>query len=145
MWVRFFPLPLRYRLAKLDLVADNYGAQPAEGMISMAKLRENFDAVAEERGGLEARLAMLADGEVHLRELEELPDLVEEYLADLPELIGPEVRVREYETVPEPPTPDNSLGVYALTSGRIRHLSEEELADKHLAAEAARGARFREL
>jgi hypothetical protein len=46
-----FPLPLRYRLAKLDLVADNYRAQPAEGMISMAKLREKLDAVAEERGG----------------------------------------------------------------------------------------------
>ncbi len=47
--------------------------------------------------------------------------------------------------MPEPRTPDNPLGVYTLTSGRIRHLSEEELADKHLAAEAARGARFREL
>ena len=135
----------RERLAKLDLVADNYRAQQAEGMISMAKLREKLDALSEEREGLEARLAVLADGEVRLRELEELPGLVEEYLRDLPELIGPEVRVREYETVPELRTEDNPLGVYTLTPDRIMYMSDEELRAKRLAAEATRGARFREL
>ena len=37
------------------------------------------------------------------------------------------------------------LGVYTLIPDRIRHLTDEELGAKHLAAEAARGARFREL
>ena len=74
-----------------------------------------------------------------------MPELVEEYLRDLPELIGSEVRVREYETVPEPCTEDNPLGVYALAPDRIRYLADEELKTKRLAAEAARGARFRGL
>lgn len=74
----------RERLAKLELVADNFRDQQAEGLISMTKLREKLDALAEERENLEARLAVLADGEARLRELEELPELVEEYLRDLP-------------------------------------------------------------
>ncbi len=111
----------------------------------MAKLREKLDALAQEREDLEARVAVLADGEARLRELEELPGLVEEYLADLPELIGPETRVREYETVPEPRTEDNPLGVYTLSPDRIKHLTDEKLKAKRLDAEAARGARFRVL
>ncbi len=75
----------RERLAKLELVADNFRDQQAEGLISRAKLREKLDALAKERENLEARLVVLADGEAHLRELEELPELVEEYLRDLPE------------------------------------------------------------
>ncbi len=111
----------------------------------MVKLREKLDALAEKREDLEARLSVLADGEARLRELEELPGLVEEYLRDLPKLLGPEVRVREYEAVPAERTPDNPHGVYTLTPDRIRYLTGGELADKRLAAEAARGARFREL
>ena len=74
-----------------------------------------------------------------------MPGLVEEYLRDLPELTGPEVRVREYETVPAERTGDNPSDIYTVASERIRHLSDEELGAKRLAAEAARGARFREL
>lgn len=47
--------------------------------------------------------------------------------------------------MPAERTPDNPQGVYTLTPDRIRHLTDGELADKRLAAEAARGARFREL
>jgi hypothetical protein len=38
-----------------------------------AKPREKFDGTREEREGLQARPAMLADGESRLRELEESP------------------------------------------------------------------------
>jgi hypothetical protein len=135
----------RERLAKLELVEDNYRDQQAEGLIPMDKLREKLDEVCKEREDLEARLAMLADGESRLRELEELPALVEEYLRDLPHLVERMPLVREYETVPEPRTPENPLGIYTLTPERIRHLSEEELAEKRREAEVARGARFRQL
>ncbi|MDQ4105765.1 MAG: zinc ribbon domain-containing protein, partial [Actinomycetota bacterium] len=137
----------RERLAKLDIVADNFRDQQAEGLITMGKLREKLDALAAERKDLEARLAMLADGEARLRELEELPELVEEYLRDLPELLGADSErwLREYETIPEARTEDNPLGLYTLTPERIRHLTDEELAAKRLAAESDRGARFREL
>lgn len=128
-----------------QLVADRYRDQQAEGLITMVKLREKLDDLREEREGLEARLAMLADGEQRLRELEELPALVEEYLRDLPALMRPEIRVREYETVPEARTEDKRFGVYTLTPERIRTLPEEELAERRRAAEVERGARFREL
>jgi chromosome segregation ATPase len=63
----------RERLAKLETVEDNYRDQQAEGLITMAKLREKLDGVRTERENLEARLATLAEGESRLRELEESP------------------------------------------------------------------------
>lgn len=46
-------------------------------------------------------------------------------------------------TVAEEGTPDDPLGGYRPTPARIQHLSDEELAGKRLAAQAARAARFR--
>jgi hypothetical protein len=135
----------RERLAKLELVEDRYRDQQAEGLIAMAKLREKLDALREEREGLQQRLARLADGESRLREIQALPGLVEEYLRDLPYLVDRMPIVREYETVPPEPSEDGGLALYTLTPERIRFLSKEEVASKRLAAEAARGARFREL
>ncbi len=133
------------RLAKLEIMEDGYSAQQAEGLITMARLREKLGGLAEERANLERRLAELRDSGQRLRDLERLPDLVEEYLADLPEIIGHEPVVREYETVPTDRTPDNPLGVYTLTPERVRFLSEAELAQKRSAAEAERAARLQRL
>ena len=134
----------RERLAKLEIMEDNYRDQQAEGLITMARLREKLEGVREEREGLQARLALLADGERRLRELEELPALVEQYLKDLPYLVDRMPIIREYETIGAERTPDNPLGIYTLTPERIRCLSEEEVTARRRAAEAARGARFRE-
>jgi len=109
------------------------------------RLIENPDTLRTEREDLEARLAMLADGESRLRELEELPALLDEYLKDLPYLVDRMPVIREYETVGAERTPENPLGIYTLTPERVRLLSEEEVAGRRRAAEAARGARFREL
>jgi site-specific DNA recombinase len=136
---------VRERLAKLELVADRYRVQMAEGLITMANLREKLDGVREEREGLEARLAMLADGESRLRELEELPGLVEDYLKDLPYLVDRMPVIREYETIGAERGESGSLPIYTLTPDRIRHLPEEEVARRKREAKAARGARFREL
>jgi hypothetical protein len=135
----------RERLAKLEIVEDNYRDQQAEGLITMARLREKLEGVCEEREGLQARLALLADGERRLRELEELLALVEEYLKDLPYLVGLMPLIREYETIGADRTPENPLGTYTLTPERIRLLPKDEVAKRRRAAEAARGARFREL
>jgi hypothetical protein len=110
----------------------------------MANLREKLDGVRVEREGLEARLAMLAEGESRLHELQELPALVEVYLKDLPLLVDRMPVIREYETTGAERGEDGSLPVYTLTPDRIRHLPEEEVA-RMREAEAARGARFREL
>ncbi len=94
----------------------------------MVKLREKLDALREEREGPEARLAVLADGEQRLRELEELPTVVEGYLRDLPALMRPEIRVREYEAVAPERGEDGTLPVYTLTPDKIHRLPEEEVA-----------------
>ena len=77
-----------------------------------------------------------------MRELEELPTLVNEYLEDLPHLVDQMPLIREYENIGAECTPENPLGIYTLTPERIRPLSEEEVAARWRAAEAAR---FREL
>jgi hypothetical protein len=102
--------------------------------------------LGEERSDLERRLAELADGEERLRELETLPELVEEYLRDLPYLLDLKPVVREYETSAPESTKDDPLGgLYTITPERIRMLPEEELAEKRRAAEEVRARRFREL
>jgi hypothetical protein len=111
----------------------------------MGRLRAKLAAILEERSGLEGRPAELASGEEKIRRLEELPALIEEYLRDLPHLVGRSLEVREYETVGAERTPDNPLGIYTLTPDSIRYLTEEELEEKRRAAEEERSERFRQL
>jgi hypothetical protein len=87
---------------------------------------------------------MLAEGESRLRVLEELPELVEDYLKDLPHLVDRMPVIREYETIGAERGEGGSLPIYTLTPERIRHLPEEVVRRKRK-AEAARGVRFREL
>ena len=47
--------------------------------------------------------------------------------------------------MPEERTEENPLGLYALSPGRIRNCTEQELGAKRLDVEATRCARFREL
>jgi hypothetical protein len=63
----------------------------------------------------------------------------------LPYLVDRMPGICEYETIGAERTPENPLGLYTLTPERIRFLSKEEVAARRQAAEAARGARFREL
>ena len=69
-------------------------AQQAEGLITMAKIREKLNRIHVEREDLEARLTLLANAERRLRELEEQPT----FLEDLPCLVGRMLVIREYET-----------------------------------------------
>lgn len=80
-----------------------------------------------------------------MKRLEEVAALVEAYLRDLPELVGRERTVREYETVPEERTEDNPLGFYTLTPESIRGRTQEELKAWRQEAEGERTRRFRDL
>ncbi len=64
---------------------------------------------------------------------------------DLPHLVGRMPVIRDYETVPPEPRGDGKPRVYRLAPDRIRYLPEKEVARRRREAEAARGARFREL
>ena len=72
-----------------------------------------------------------------------MPELAEGLARDLPYLLDRRRVVRDYETVPAERTADNPLGIYTLTSDRIRHLPEEEVERKEREAEDERSARYR--
>ena len=98
-----------------------------------------------ERNAVERELAGLGGDalEERLRELEELPNLVEEYLRDLSYLVGRRRVVRDHVTLPEERTADNPLGLIRLTPDRVRPKSIEEIEGERLAAENERSARLR--
>lgn len=85
----------------------------------------------------------MSDTEARIRRLNELPRLVEEYLADLPYLIGERYPLREYETVLDERTPENPLGLYTLAPDRIRYKTEEEMDSERRAALSVRAEKFR--
>jgi len=133
------------RLASLGRKRSGYLDQQAEGLISMAELREKLDSLETERERAERKLRGFEDRDKRLRELEALPDLVEAYLRDLPHILARTPGVREYETVPAQRTDENPLGVYTLTPERIRHLQGEELEHRRRAAADEEAARYREM
>lgn len=135
----------RERLAKLDTKADAFRDQQAEGLLSMPALREKLDGLAEERQALEERIAEVKDSETRLAELEALPNLVEEFLQDLPELVDRTPVVREYGLAGHEAERALEEGPTLLTPESIQPKSEEEQEAERHQAEAERAARFKEL
>ena len=116
-----------------------------DGPFGRDEIARRAASLEAERDAVERELDALGGGalEGKLRELEELPDMVEGYLRDLPYLVGRQRVVRDHATVPEERTPDNPLALYRLTPDRIRPKTTEEIKDEHLAAENERSARLR--
>jgi hypothetical protein len=122
------------RSALIDLAAD--------GTITREDLRDKLAELDKERDACREEIRALGESQERLEELEELPELAEDLARDLPYLLDRRV-VRDYETVPAECTADNPLGIYTLTSDRIRHLPEEEVERKEREAEDERSARYR--
>jgi hypothetical protein len=101
--------------------------------------------VEAERNAVERELAGLGGDALaeKLREFEELPDLVEEYLRDLPYLVGRRRVARDHVTLPEERTADNPLGLFRLTPDRVRPKTTKEIESERLAAKNKRAARLR--
>ena len=108
-------------------------------------LDRQLAALDVRRGVLEKELAESGDHAARLREMESLAARVDEYLRDLPELVGWERVVREYETVPKERAEDNPLGVYTLAPEAIRERTPEETEELRERAERERSVRFRDL
>jgi chromosome segregation ATPase len=122
----------RRRSALIDLAAD--------GTITREDLRDKLAELDKERDACREEIRALGESQERLEELEELP---EGLARDLPYLLDRRRVVRDYETVPAERTADNPLGIYTLTSDRIRHLPEEEVERKEREAEDERSARYR--
>lgn len=78
-----------------------------------------------------------------MERLEGLPEFAESLARDLPHLLDRAPAIRDYETIPEERSEDNPLGAYILTPDRIRHLPEEEVAQRERQTEDEKAARYR--
>jgi hypothetical protein len=116
-----------------------------DGPFGKDDIARRAPSLEAERDVVERELDALGEGalEGRLRELEELPDLVEGYLRDLPYLGGGRRVVRDHATVPEERTADNPLGLYLLMPDRVRPKTEKEIEGERLAAENERSAWLR--
>ena len=85
-----------------------------------------------------------------------MPNLIEEYLRELPHLLDLKPLLRESEAVRVEPTmvipveaetdsAEEPIEIYRVTPEAVRQLSAEELAEKRRAVEEQRSRRFREL
>lgn len=128
---------------------DRYNRLYARGKLTDAEYDGYTNELDEKRGAAEEELARLADARRHVEYLEEVPQLVEEYLRDLPDLAeGTGTPIREYETVlPErepglEPGPDGSLPIYTLTLECIRYRTPEEMEKLREKRERERAQRY---
>ena len=131
------------RIEEAENERDGYLRLAAMGRITDAELDRYLSESAARGGAARGKLDALRERRRHADEIEEYAALLDEYLEDLPCLIGLERTVREYETVPAERTEDNPLGAYRLTPENVRFLGEEELAQRRRAAGKETAARFR--
>lgn len=140
---------LAQRVYEADAERDRYNRLYARGKFTDAEYDGYTNELDEKRGAAEEELARLADARRHVEYLEEVPQLVEEYLRDLPDLVeGTGTPIREYETVlPErepglEPGPDGSLPIYTLTPECIRYHTPEEMEKLREKRERERAQRY---
>jgi hypothetical protein len=108
----------RRRSALIDLAAD--------GTITVEDLRDKLAELDKLRDACREEIRALGESQGRLEELEDLPELAESLARDLPYLLDRRREVRDHETVPAERTADNPLGIYTLTSDRIRHLPRRQ-------------------
>jgi hypothetical protein len=136
---------LAQRLHEADSERDRYNRLYARGKLTDEEYDAYTNELDEKRSATEAELSRLSDARRHVEYLEELPQLVEEYLRALPDLVeGDETPVREYETVPpeREPGPDGSLPIYTLTPERIRYRTPEEMEELREKRKRERAERY---
>jgi hypothetical protein len=133
--------------AEADGERDRYTRLYARGKLDDAEYDRYIEELDSRRQAAEEELARLGDACDQIEYLERLPELVEAYLRDLPELVrGAGLgEVREYETVPEERAEDNPLGAYRLTPERVREPTPGELDELRREQQRERGERLRAL
>lgn len=132
------------RLTKLEVMRSGFLDQQAEGLISMAELREKLSGITEEKAALERAAAEFREREQSLRELEALPGMVEEFLRDLPSLAGDEPIIRDYGLAGHGEGEGGPVP-RLLTRDSLRYKSEEELATELREAGKRRAERFAQI
>lgn len=134
---------LTQRLAEADAERDRYNRLYARSKLTDAEYDTYTAELDARRDATEEELARLGGARKHVEHLDRLPSLVDEYLRNLPYLVGHEPVTREYELVGHGHEPGGRPRT--LTPDSIRFLSEEELAEKKRAAECTRAAHYQEL
>jgi hypothetical protein len=139
---------LAQRVYEADSERDRYNRLYAHGKLTDAGYDGYTKELNTKRNATE-EIARLTAARRHVEYLEELPQLVEEYLRDLPDLAeGSGTPIRKYETVPPQPEtelesgPDGSLPIYILAPERIRERMPEEMAELREKRERERAERY---
>ncbi len=147
----------RRRLGSADREAEKLRGQLAEADTERERLMrrymrggvpdEEFDSYADEidqrKHAIRRELVSFAGQDERLRQLEALPNFVEEFLRELPHLVDYMPIIRDYETVPAERTLDNPLGLYRPTAEHFRLLSQEEQEAERLVANNRRSEKLR--
>jgi site-specific DNA recombinase len=131
-------------LTEVERRRDAYVEMRADGDITKEEFREKAAGLDKRRAAAERELAALGGGAERLGYLDSLPDLIEEYIRELPDLVhGREGTVREHVTVPPEPAEDGTPSVYKLTPERVRKRTPEEIEELRDEEERERGRRYR--
>ncbi len=125
---------------KLIRRRERYLEQHAEGLRPLQDVKERIADLDDQEAVVEKELEALRESERYLADLDRLAN---EFVQDLPYLLNSSPVIRDYETVSTERAEDNPLGIYTLTPDAIRHLPEEELAEKRRAAEDEQARRYR--
>jgi len=131
-------------LVKVERRRDAYVEMRADGDITKEEFREKTAGLEARKAAAERELGALDGSAERQRYLDSLPDLIEEYIRELPDLVhGREGTVREHVTVPPEPPEDGSLNIYKPTPERVRQRTPEEIEELRDAEERERGRRYR--
>jgi site-specific DNA recombinase len=131
-------------LTEVERRRDAYVEMRADGDITKEEFREKAAGLDARKTAAERELAALGGGVERLGHLDSLPDLIEGYIRELPDLVhGREGTVREHVTMPPEATEDGTPNVYKLTPERVRQRTPEEMEELRDAEERERGRRYR--
>lgn len=113
--------------------------------MTLDELTADNARVDQEQETVREEIDNLTDQQARLRQLDELPQLVEDYLRDLPDLIDRKRTVRDHESIGAERTEDNSLGLYTVAPDSIRYKDDAELEQESQQSDNERAHKLRSL
>lgn len=140
------------KLAEIDRLRVAYQRQQAEGLMTLEELRAHLSELDTRKAGAERKLATLQDSRQRLDELRAYPDLIDEYLKELPELVhGRENLVREHAYTEEheerrrEAREEDRVPIFPLSPEMFRERTPEEIEELRCAQESERAERYRDV
>ncbi len=137
---------LAHRLAEADAERDRYNRLYARGKLTDDEYDAYTAEVAERKKAAEEELAKLEDAKRYVEYLDTVPQLVEDYLKELPQMIDKVPRIRESVIRDEYKGAGSNghLKPHLVVPGMHRKRTPEEMKKLKAEAERERTGRFRQ-